>query len=103
MAPNQYDSVEGLRWSLRLEKPNHQHDDNDGSHARRADADEHLDKLGTGDREERHAYLACHRFREQRLAGAGRPDQEDAFGDAGAEPAALSLRKETISMSSAFA
>ena len=50
-----------------------------------ADADEHLDELGAGDAEERHAGLtgdgACH----QRLAGAGRPDQQDAARDAGAE------------------
>ena len=40
------------------------------AHARRADADEHLDEVGAGDREERHLRLARDRAREQRLAGA---------------------------------
>ena len=38
--------------------------------ARGADADEHLDEVGAGDREERDAGLARDRAREQRLAGA---------------------------------
>src|SRR6266540_3015567 len=41
------------------------------AHARGADADEHLDEVGAGDREERHAGLAGDGPREQRLAGAG--------------------------------
>ena len=49
------------------------------AHARRADADEHLDELRAGDREERHAGLAGDRAREQRLAGARRPDQQHAL------------------------
>ena len=51
------------------------------AHARRADADEHLDELRAVDREERHAGLAGHRAREQRLAGAGRADQQHALRD----------------------
>ena len=42
------------------------------AHARRADADEHLDELRAVDREERHAGFARDRAREQRLAGARR-------------------------------
>ena len=42
------------------------------AHARGADADEHLDEVRAGDREERHAGLAGDRAREQRLAGARR-------------------------------
>ena len=55
------------------------------AHARGADADEHLDEVGAGDREERHAGLARDRAREQRLTGAGRPVEQDALGDARAE------------------
>ena len=57
------------------------------AHARRADAHEHLDELGAGDREERHAGLAGDRARQQRLAGARRADQQNAFRHARAEPA----------------
>ena len=45
------------------------------AHAARADADEHLDEVGAGDREERHVRLAGDGAREQRLAGARRPDR----------------------------
>ena len=55
------------------------------AHARGADADEHLDEVGAGDREERHARLAGDRAREQRLAGAGRPVEQHALRDARAE------------------
>src|SRR5947209_3318117 len=55
------------------------------AHTRRADADEHLDEVGAGDGEERHARLACDRAREQRLTGAGRPVQQHTLGDARAE------------------
>ena len=55
------------------------------AHARRADADEHLDEVGAGDREERHLGLAGDRAREQRLAGAGRADHQHAARDAAAE------------------
>ena len=55
------------------------------AHARGADADEHLDEVGAGDREERHARLAGGRAREQRLTGAGRPVEQHALRDARAE------------------
>ena len=55
------------------------------AHARGAHAHEHLDEVGAGDREERHAGLAGDRAREQRLAGARRPVEQHALGDAGAE------------------
>src|SRR6202161_346910 len=48
------------------------------AHARGADADEHLDEVRAGDREERHARLARHGAREQRLTGARRPVQQHA-------------------------
>src|SRR5213075_1272344 len=41
------------------------------AHARGADADEHLDEVGAGDREEGNAGLAGNRAREERLARAG--------------------------------
>src|SRR4051794_286950 len=55
------------------------------AHARGADADEHLDEVRAGDREERHARLAGDRAGQQRLAGARRPVQQHALGDARAE------------------
>src|SRR5581483_4676869 len=42
---------------------------------------EHLDEIRAGDGEERHAGLAGDRAGEQGLAGSGRPDQQDAFGN----------------------
>ena len=74
--------------------------------ARGADADEHLDEVGAGDRKERHARLAGDRAREQRLTGSGRPQQQHAFGDARAERLETScgyFRNSTISPSSSFA
>ena len=50
-----------------------------------ADADEHLHEVGAGDRQERHAGLAGDGPRDQRLAGAGRADEQHALGDAGAD------------------
>ena len=55
------------------------------AHAAGADADEHLDEVGAGDREERHAGLAGDRPGEQRLAGAGRAVEQHALGDLGAD------------------
>ena len=55
------------------------------AHARGADADEHLDEVRAGDREEGHARLAGHGTREQRLAGARRAVEQDALGNARAE------------------
>ena len=55
------------------------------AHAAGADADEHLDELGAGDAEERHARLAGDGAGQQRLAGAGRADEQHAARDARAE------------------
>ena len=59
------------------------------AHARRADADEHLDELGAAQAEERHLGLAGDGAREQRLAGAGRPDEQHALGNAAADARVL--------------
>ena len=56
------------------------------AHAAGADADEHLDEVRAGDREEGHVGLAGDRAGEQGLAGAGRADEQDAFRDLAAEP-----------------
>jgi hypothetical protein len=50
-----------------------------------AHTDEHLDEVAPRDREERHAGLAGHRPREQRLAGPRRAEQQHALGDLGAD------------------
>src|SRR6516164_3111753 len=50
-----------------------------------ADADGHLDEVRPRDGEEGRVRLARDRFREERLAGAGRADQEDALRDLPAE------------------
>ena len=49
------------------------------AHARGADADEHFDEVGTGNREERHLGFAGDGAREQRLAGARRAHHEHAL------------------------
>ena len=53
--------------------------------ARGTNSDEHLDEVGTGDREERHACLARNRSRQQGLAGSGGAVQQHALGDLGAD------------------
>ena len=55
------------------------------AHARGAHAGVHLDEVGAAGRDEGHARLAGHRAREQRLAGAGRSDEQDAARDAAAD------------------
>ena len=55
------------------------------AHAAGADADEHLDEVRTGDGEERHVGLAGDGAREQRLAGAGRADEQHAARNLAAE------------------
>lgn len=55
------------------------------AHARGADADEHLDEVGTGDGVERGACLAGDGAGEERLAGSGRAVQQHALRDAGAD------------------
>ncbi len=56
-----------------------------------ADADEHLDEVGAGDRVERDACLAGDGAGQQRLAGAGLAVQQNALGDLGAD--GLELRR----------
>ena len=46
---------------------------------------EHLHEVGARHRHERHTGLTRHRPGEQRLAGAGRADQQHALRDAGAD------------------
>src|SRR5213593_41433 len=66
------------------------------AHARGADADEHLDELRAGEREERHVGLARDGARQERLARARRADQEHALRDAPAEPLVLLRVPEEI-------
>ena len=56
---------------------------------RSADADEHLDEVGTRDREERHARFTGHGLGEQRLAGPRRAHEKNALGDLAAEAGEL--------------
>ena len=65
-------------------------------HAGRPDAHEHLDELGARQEEERDIGLAGHRARQKRLAGAGRADQQHAFGNAATEPLVLLGVREEI-------
>jgi hypothetical protein len=55
--------------------------------AARADTDEHLDEFGSRDRKEPDAGLTGDGPRQERLAGPGRPDEQDAFGNPRTEPA----------------
>ena len=55
------------------------------SHARRADADKHFHKVGTGNREEGHIRLSCDGFCKQSFTRSGRPDKQNAFRDARAQ------------------
>ena len=57
----------------------------EAAHPGRADADEHLHEVRPGDRDERHARLAGDGPGDQGLARAGRPDEQHALGDAGAD------------------
>ena len=74
--------------------------------ARGAEAGEHLDEGRRRLREELRVRLVRHGLREQRLAGAGRPVQEDALRHPRAEPLELpsgSRRNSTTSRSSSLA
>ena len=76
------------------------------AHARGADADDRLDELGRGHREERNVGLAGDGAREQRLARSRRAGEQHAVRDPAAEAAGTSpglRRKSTTSVSSAFA
>ena len=55
------------------------------AHAACADADEHLDEVRAGNGEERHVGFTRNGSRGQGLAGARRPDQQNAARDAPAE------------------
>ena len=55
------------------------------AHAGRAHADEHFDEVGAGNREERHLGFAGNALGQQRLAGAGGADQQQAARDAPAQ------------------
>ena len=55
------------------------------AHTGRAHADEHLDEVGTGNREEGHPRLPRDRAGEQRFTGSGRAHEQNAFRDARAE------------------
>ena len=59
------------------------------AHARGADAHDHLDELRGAQAEERHAGLPGDGPRQQRLAGAGRADQQHALRHGAAEPLVL--------------
>src|SRR5206468_3675158 len=48
-------------------------------------ADKHLDKVRSGDREERHIRFAGNRARQQSLAGSRRSDEQHSLGNATAE------------------
>src|SRR2546426_11570513 len=53
--------------------------------SRGADAGVHLDEVGSAREEKRYLRFARDRPRQQRLAGARRPDEQHAFGDAPAD------------------
>src|SRR5699024_263933 len=55
------------------------------AHAAGANADEHLDKVGTGNGEERHLGLAGNRLGQQGLAGARWADHQHAARNAAAQ------------------
>jgi hypothetical protein len=55
------------------------------AHTRCAHTDEHLHEVRTRNAEERHLRLAGNAFGQERLAGAGRADQQEATRDAPAE------------------
>src|SRR4030095_1692576 len=55
------------------------------AHARRADADEHLDEVGAADREEGNVGFPRDGAREQRLARSRRAHEEHALRNAAAE------------------
>ncbi len=59
------------------------------AHAAGADADEHFDEVRAGYGEERHIGFAGNSARQQRLAGAGRADQQHAARNAAAKPLEL--------------
>ena len=63
---------------------------------RRPHAHEHLHEVGAREAEEGHARLAGNRLGQQRLAGAGRTDQQHALGDPPAQDLVFLRRLEEI-------
>src|SRR5262245_31745759 len=55
------------------------------AHAARAHADEHLDKIRTGDREKRNVGFASNRAGQQRFASSRRADEQYSLGNATAQ------------------
>ena len=55
------------------------------ANTRCADTDKHFDKIGAGDREERHPRFAGDRLGQQRFTGSGRTHEQNALGDTGAQ------------------
>ncbi len=55
------------------------------AHTASADADEHFDEVGAGNREEGNIGFASDGARQQRLARAWRADQKHALGNAAAQ------------------
>ena len=66
------------------------------AHPAGADADEHLDEIGAGHAEEGDVGLAGDRLGQQRLAGAGRADQQHALGNPAAQGLILVRSLEEI-------
>ena len=65
------------------------------AHAAGTHANEHLDKVGAADREERHASLSSHRLGEQGLARSRWSHQQNAMRNLGAHPVvALGIGKK---------
>src|SRR5690606_6114877 len=59
------------------------------THARGTNTDEHLDEVGTGNREEEYLGLAGNRLGEQRLAGTGLADHQHTARDTAAQALVL--------------
>src|SRR2546430_10284229 len=55
------------------------------AHARSAHADEHLDKVRTGNGKEGNIRFTGNRARQQSLAGSRRAHHQDAFGNAASQ------------------
>ena len=55
------------------------------TNTRCTDTDKHLDKVRTGNREERNACFACNRTCKQGFTGTGRAHQQYAFGNTGTQ------------------
>ena len=68
-----------------------------------ADADEHLDEIGPGDRKERNPGFTRHRLGQEGLARSRRPEEEDALRDLGAEgPVLVGILEEVLDLLKLF-